>query len=326
MSSKKETVIRAFRGEAVDRIPVGFWKHYIKDFGKFNAGLEDKAVIEENLAGARKFKEEFDPDFVKIMTDGYFYIPVVGDTLDTVEVDESKKAAYIADFVKLIEGYRGIYGDDTFLAVNIFSPLGVVQSAISDGFGDNTPRIQNALKTTPEKVLAAVSRVADGIIDVINASVKPGLADGIYFSVNTLGNTIPEDEYKAFIAPAEGKIIAAANKLSQDNILHICGYMGSRNNLNIFKDYDVEVINWAVYAENFGLKEGKQFFGNKAVIGGFGNTKNDILYKGTKEEIEAEVKKIIADVGRAGVIVGADCTVPSDIDIERLKWVRDALK
>ena len=26
--------------------------------------------------GVRRFKEEFDPDFVKIMTDGYFYLPL----------------------------------------------------------------------------------------------------------------------------------------------------------------------------------------------------------------------------------------------------------
>ena len=61
-----------------------------------------------------------------------------------------------------------------------------------------------------------------------------------------------------------------------------------------------------------------------AVIGGFGNTVNDLLYKGTKEEIQAEAKKLIAEAGRTGVILGADCTVPRDISLDRLEWVREA--
>lgn len=326
MSINKENVIKAFRGEAVDRIPVGFWFHYLHDGSKFNAGLEDPEVMEINLAGARKFKADFDPDFVKIMTDGYFFIPSVGSKVEDIRVDETRIEAYTQDFVKLIKGYREIYGEDTFLSANFFSPLNIISTAASKALGDGATYVRNALQNHPQDVLDAANRLADGIIGVIQASVGEGLADGIYLSVNTLGNTIPEDVYKAYLAPAEARIIAAANALSQDNILHICGYQGSRNNLHIFQDYDVEVINWAVYAEHFGLKEGKEFFHNKAVIGGFGNTTGDLLYTGTKEEIIAETRKIVEDVGRSGVIVGADCTVPSDIDIERLQWVREALQ
>ena len=28
MSSKRELVLKAFKGEAVDRVPVGFWHHF----------------------------------------------------------------------------------------------------------------------------------------------------------------------------------------------------------------------------------------------------------------------------------------------------------
>lgn len=41
------------------------------------------------------------------------------------------------------------------------------------------------------------------------------------------------------------------------------------------------------------------------------------------EEIESYVEQLIKEAGRTGFIIGADCTVPSDIDIERLKWVRE---
>lgn len=38
MSAKRELVLKAFKGEAVDRVPVGFWHHFtteeewLKDF------------------------------------------------------------------------------------------------------------------------------------------------------------------------------------------------------------------------------------------------------------------------------------------------------
>ena len=88
----------------------------------------------------------------------------------------------------------------------------------------------------------------------------------------------------------------------------------------------MKVVNWAVHAEQFGLKEDKKLFGGRAVIGGFDQTKDSVLYRGSKEEIEAYVEKLIEDVGKVGVVVGADCTVPADISVERLNWARNKAK
>ena len=37
-----------------------------------------------------------------------------------------------------------------------------------------------------------------------------------------------------------------------------------------------------------------------------------------------KVREIIADSGTHGLIIGADCTIPSDINHERIEWVREA--
>jgi uroporphyrinogen decarboxylase len=49
-----------------------------------------------------------------------------------------------------------------------------------------------------------------------------------------------------------------------------------------------------------------------------------VLYSGTKEEVQAETRRLLDHAGTKGVILGADCTVPKDIDSERFNWVRDA--
>jgi uroporphyrinogen decarboxylase len=38
------------------------------------------------------------------------------------------------------------------------------------------------------------------------------------------------------------------------------------------------------------------------------------------------VEKLISEVGKTGVVIGADCTVPADIDIDRLNWARQKAK
>jgi hypothetical protein len=34
---------------------------------------------------------------------------------------------------------------------------------------------------------------------------------------------------------------------------------------------------------------------------------------------------LIEETGKDGLILGADCTIPSDIAVERIQWVREAL-
>jgi uroporphyrinogen decarboxylase len=48
--------------------------------------------------------------------------------------------------------------------------------------------------------------------------------------------------------------------------------------------------------------------------------------KGTKNEIETAVHGIINDFGRKGFILGTDCTIPNDTDMERLKTAINAAR
>ena len=98
----------------------------------------------------------------------------------------------------------------------------------------------------------------------------------------------------------------------------------ARNDIKLFKDYPAQVINWAVGPEGISLAEGRNIFGGRTVLGGFENGKDGLLYNGSKEAIQEKVKEIIADTGTHGLIIGADCTVPSDINHERIEWVREA--
>ena len=83
---------------------------------------------------------------------------------------------------------------------------------------------------------------------------------------------------------------------------------------------------FSAVVEGVPLEEGRRIFPQHALLGGFGNLPTDILYRGTRAEVEAETRRILAAAGRTGVILGADCTVPRDIDWKRFDWVRGAAR
>ena len=68
---KKEWVLKAFKGEKVDRVPVGFWHHFTSE-DEWLHGFSNPAIIEKNIEGHKRFIREVQPDFIKLMSDGYF--------------------------------------------------------------------------------------------------------------------------------------------------------------------------------------------------------------------------------------------------------------
>jgi len=328
MSTKRELVVKAFHGEKTDRIPVGFWYHFLEG-QEFNQGLEKPELLQKNLAGHKAFKEKFDPDFVKIMTDGFFFLPYDLKSIKTIDDLKSlqvlpKNHVFYEKNIELVKGVREIFGQDTVLFFNEFSPLNHLLLGLGDlGSPFGLKKLLKFLEEDASAVAYALDVLAESLNQLTALVVKEGLADGIYLSVNNPNRGIPAQIYQTFISPSEKKILEFAGTLSKENVLHVCGYAGNKNILSVYQDYPAQIINWAVHAEDLNLKDGKKYFAGKAVIGGFDNTKDSVLYKGSKEEVEAYVEKLLADTGKEGIIIGADCTVPSDIDIERLKWVRD---
>ena len=328
MSTKRELVSKVFHNEKAERVPVGFWFHFLQG-EDFNNGLSNPDILQKNLAGHKKFAEDFDPDFVKIMTDGFFNLPIDYSgvkTLDDLKNIKplSKDHPFFTKNVELVKGVREIFGEDRLLFFNVFSPFNQLLGGLSSpGQRDGLDKLAAFLEQDAAAAASALDVIADNLIALIDEVVKPGLADGIYLSVNNPNRKIPAQIYSTFVSPSEKKILEAAQKLAQDNILHICGYAGNKNILSVYKDYPVSVVNWAVHAEDLSLKDGKEYFGGKAVIGGFDNVKEGLLFSGSREDIEKHVEELLQGIGTTGVVIGADCTVPSDIDIERLKWVRD---
>jgi uroporphyrinogen decarboxylase len=123
------------------------------------------------------------------------------------------------------------------------------------------------------------------------------------------------------ITPSDLYVLNHANKFSDTNIIHMCGWAGLKNRIENWKDYPARTVNWAVHVEDMSLEEGREYFGGKTVLGGFQNTRPGVLFYGTEEEVRRFTRGLIHGFGKKGLIIGADCTMPSEVDYRRFRWV-----
>lgn len=104
---------------------------------------------------------------------------------------------------ELIKGVREIFGEDTLLFFNEFSPFNQMLSGLA--VVGNRPLGLKLLKTLLEQDGKAVAYALDVLAESLNILtrrvVKSCLADGIYLSVNNPDRAIPAQIYSAFVAP-----------------------------------------------------------------------------------------------------------------------------
>lgn len=327
--SRRDFIAKVFHNEKTDRVPVGFWHHFLGDETGSDAFAHPE-LTDTVLAGQADFYKAFRPDLIKIMTDGYFSYPLEALKKPLTSPKELKNIRPLgkdSDWYRFQIAYAkkltALYGKEVPLFYNLFAvPRTIEFMQASLGYPVD---IASWIQEYPEETAHVFDVISKDYADLARGLIEEGGVDGIYLSVNNVSyDRLTEDAYKKYVAPYEIRILEAANAAKGSNILHICGYHGFHNHLEWYKDYPFQAVNWAVKVEGVPLKEGKELFHGKAVIGGFGQTEKDVIYRGSREEIEEETKKILDEVGTTGVILGADCTIPRDTDVNHLAWVREA--
>ena len=324
---RREWVSKAFNGEKVDKVPVGFWFHFLEN-EVISAGMEDPSLIEKNLEGHRKYNEEFHPDFVKLMSDGYFYrpeytYPKMNSSHDLAKVKAlPRDHEWINACVEHAKKVREIFGDDVLIFYNIPSPFHHILKQLTGTSGmKEYPR---CLAEDPDAFETANDALLSDMLNLTERVMTEGLMDGIYFGLHN-DNVFTYEQYCKYIKPSEIKILELANSIYPINIAHVCGYRGRVNDFEVYKDYPATVFNWSLHTTDLSIAEGKKYFEYcKCVIGGYDQTPGSLIHAGTKKDIQDYCIKLIKENGKEGFVIGADCTIPSDTPIQNLLWVKEA--
>ncbi|MHA8138176.1 uroporphyrinogen decarboxylase family protein [Lactobacillaceae bacterium Scapto_B20] len=326
-------VLKAFKNEEESQVPFLVTHHFNPD--EHLEARFDSNILKRDIEEEPKFVEQVGADFVKLMDDGYFTyqynnVDDPNDLKSLAKIKEiSKDHSWLTDQAHLIAEQIKRLDKKLFKFSNVFSAVTLFKWSLLISHPDADlkeadKRFADLYTEDPETVVHALKVINQDIKKQIQVGRDAG-ADGVFFSTQEIqDNRIGKDFFDDVQKQLDAELIDEINRDFKFGILHVCGFDGAINHLPWFVDYQLPVVNWSTKFDGYSFNEGKKLFSDKVIYGGFGNTTDDVLYRGTKEEIQNEVDRLLDEAGTTGVLIGADCTVPRDTPVEHIKWAAEA--
>lgn len=293
-------------GLPIPYIPAGFFLHFDK---KYHHGKE----------AAEKHKEFFEytgMDFVKVQYElVYPPVPKINTPDDWADIPLYGSDFY-ADHWKIVKDLVETVGKKSLVVMTLYSPFMCASQVSGKALRDQH------IREYPEKINKGFEIITDSLLQFIDGCIDHGV-DGFYHS--TQGGEIEyfggSKYFDQCIKPFDLALMNHANDHSQFNILHICDYHGTYNDLSPYLEYPGDIINCNLYIGNKkenGQSISKMF--NRPFMGGL--DRHGIIVSGTKDQIQDAVRSVISEAPKE-FILAADCTLPSDIDWYNIKIAID---
>jgi uroporphyrinogen decarboxylase len=322
--TKRERILAALAGKAVDRVPVAFWRHWPGD----DQNAESLAHV------ALGFQERYDLDFIKIpvtptycvedygakheyrdnlIGDREFLSHVVKNTddwnkIEPLDITKGKYGQHLQVLRMVLEKREA----NTPVIFTIFNPLAMASYLA----GDETLLVH--LRRNPDKVEPALNALTKTCARFVKAVIDEG-ADGIFLSTRWASyELMSEDEYLRFGKPGDLAALGASSN-GWFNVLHL---HGQHPMFSALSDYPVQAVNWHDRTAWPGLTEGKKIF-HGALMGGIEQYKT--LNLGSPLEIESQVYDAINQTKGRRLIITPGCTYPLSVPDRNLIAMRRAV-
>lgn len=302
--NKIERMHAVLDGKVPDRVPASFWFHFPKH------QTHGKDAVKAHL----DYYRQVNPDFLKIMNEHHYRVPIT--IKNPSDWRKLKPAPLDSDFYQdqldEIKMITDELAGEALTAITIFNPY-------ASGNHASSKLVTEHLKSDPDSVHIGLGTIAESLAEFAQACLQAG-ADGIYFAAQGgEADRFEEHTFLEHIKPHDLTVLNAVKDQSGFNILHICG---SKVRLHLYCNYPGDVINWAAADQNnIPLAAGKKLF-HRPILGGMDH--RGVIVDGSPEAIRQNVFEIIKDFGTVGLILGADCTLPTDIDRKNIRIAIEA--
>ncbi|MDP2919526.1 MAG: uroporphyrinogen decarboxylase family protein [Dehalococcoidia bacterium] len=323
--TKRERVKSALAGGAVDRVPVGFWRHWPGDDQR-----------EDSLALVTlEFQRTYDLDFIKLPVSSAYTVSDYG-VKHAYQNSPGGDRAYLERVIKRVEDWdriepldirKGVYGwhlrslhrvirektPDTPVIVTMFNPLALAFYLA----GEETCLAH--LRTYPERVETALKALTQTCADFARGVIDEG-ADGIFLSARFASyELMSEMEYKRFGTPGDLTVLAAASG-GWFNVLHV---HGQHPMLPRLASYPAHALNWHDRTTRFDLQQASKIF-KGALMGGIDQQK--VLQEGSPEDVTAQVHDAVRQMNGRRLIVTPGCTYSIGVPHANLVAMRRAVE
>jgi uroporphyrinogen decarboxylase len=158
--------------------------------------------------------------------------------------------------------------------------------------------------------------MAENVLRLARGCIQAGV-DGFYTSSQGgEAGRFPKGAFQETIRPSDLAVWAEIQDLPF-NILHVCDYEASYDDLSPFLEYRGQVVNASLHLGDRTLtpEQVSELFG-RPFMGGL--ERKGVIATGSPQEIRRAVEGVLA-LAPERFILGADCTVPGDTPWENLK-------
>ena len=224
--NSRERVMRALRGDPVDRVPFAVWRHFYPDENEGAAKLAETTIL---------FTRRHRLDLVKYNPRAHYHAEPWGTTYRYRGAGHPVLARYglgktdrwttirpasldAPAFRELLDSLRIVRAalPETPVLATIFTPLGILERI------GGKKRVLDDIETRPDDILAALAAVAETFASLAAACAE--IVDGIFLATTSWArrDTLSAAQYRRFGTPFDLHILAGARG-ARLNALHVCG-------------------------------------------------------------------------------------------------------
>ncbi|MTI16470.1 hypothetical protein E1162_04355 [Rhodobacteraceae bacterium RKSG542] len=307
--NKMERFHAAVKGEAVDRVPMTFWLHFVTDAldGAESARLHARLI------------REYDLDLAKVISD---YRPKLAEGLETLETKEDMLKIKVKDLsereyqeqFRLLRVMRADFGDDVPVIDTSFDPIqqvlrlagGEKRNIIFDNPKEAHLMLENVTETLCRYMRHIKSIGVDGVLYSTHAAITEASPAGV-----------SDDIVKEFYHPYEKAVMDAMEGMVR--IVHPCL---THLDMDRILGYDFEVLSWWDRGTECPSLAEMRAKTDRCLMGGFDHAG---VINRPLPKLQDEIFDALDQVDGRGIILSPGCTIYSQVPSRTLRTVRDAV-
>ncbi len=301
--NKRELVLDLLEGQrSSSYVPAGFFIHFDD---KHHLG---QAAIDRHL----EYFRFTGMDFVKIQYEaGFPRQTEIEKPADWARFRMPGKDFY-EEQLRVVEGLVKAVGREALVIVTLYSPFMLASRVIDKA------RMVEQIEAEPDLARKGIEIATQSLLLFVRECIRVGV-DGFYASTQggERGRFSRPELFTECVKPYDLRIWEEISAAGRFNILHVCDYHLPYDDLTPFLDYPGDVVSCPLHlgGEKLSLQRAADLFG-RPVLGGM--DRKGVIAHGSHEQIRTEVEDLLARAGDRHIL-GADCTLPSDVDWENIR-------
>ena len=305
--TKMQRVLATLKGQETDRVPFSAYVH----------STVHQRTPQKFAEFTMEFFRKYDPDYVKVMYDELYDMPVNFFHVSEVEVWKllDRFDPHIGAFGRQIESLKRIKdqaGADVPVIQTVFSPFHIAYRLAGR-------RILEDWKKDPEAVRHGLDMIAANSAAFAESCVAEAGIDGFFYGAfGCEKEWMSRDQFKEMVMPSD---LAVLNTLSRSPISIVHIHSEKDSYFDLLVDYPCGGISWEDRLAGPSVAEARKRT-DKCLVGGIDHY---LALKCPPEQIVAQGQEAIQAAGGRGLILAPGCTFFDGTPEENMLALKEAV-